>query len=355
MKWLMPALLLFIPISTAFTAIHGSAPLVFLTAALAIIPLAGYMGQATEELAKHLGPAKGGLLNATFGNATELIITIIAVSAGQIDVVRATIIGSIIGNILLVLGLSIFLGGIRYKHQVFSKDVAGKHTVMMILAVIAICTPTLFVHAASGMPETAANPRVEGLSLWVSGLLIALYFGGLLYALRTHEDIFRGGEDEEREPPVWSRRFSYCVLATATALVVYESELLVHAVEPTVAASGLSKLFVGVILIPVIGNAAEHATAVTMALKNKMDVTLNICVSSSTQIALFVAPLLVFLSIPLGHPMPFIFSTFELVAVAFAAMIAAFIARDGRCDWLEGAQLLTVYAILGLAFFFIPR
>jgi Ca2+:H+ antiporter len=354
MKWML-ALLVFIPISTVLYLTHQNPVLVFVTACIAIIPLAGYMGHATEELAKYFGPSIGGLLNATFGNAAELIITIQAVRANELDLVRASIAGSIIGNILLVLGLSIFLGGLKFKRQKFDENVAGAHTVMMILAVIAIFTPSLFVHAIPGTPDTAANPRVENLSLWVSGILMALYLGSLLYSLKTHEDMFRGGEEEEREPPHWSKGLAYLVLGVATAAIAWESEILVHAVEPTVKALGINELFVGVILIPIIGNAAEHATAVVMAMKNKMDVTLNICVSSSTQIALFVAPLIVFLSVPLGHPMPFIFNDFELIAVGFSALIAAFIARDGQCDWLEGAQLLAVYAILALAFYFIPH
>jgi Ca2+:H+ antiporter len=354
MKWLL-ALLAFVPISTVLYFMHANPALVFVTAALAIIPLAGQMGEATEELAKYFGPSIGGLLNATFGNAAELIITVMAVRQGELDLVRASIAGSIIGNILLVFGLSVFLGGLKFKRQKFSQDVAGAHTVMLIMAVIAIFTPSLFVHAMPGTPDSAANPRVENLSLWVSGLLIALYAGSLLYTLKTHEDMYRGGEEEEREPPHWSKKRAYGVLGIATAFVAWESEILIHNVTEATEALHLNKLFVGVILIPIIGNAAEHATAVVMAVKDKMDVSLNICVSSSTQIALFVAPLIVFLSIPLGHPMPFIFNDFELIAVGFSTLIIAFIARDGQCDWLEGAQLLAVYAILALAFFFIPR
>lgn len=354
MKWLL-ALLVFVPVSTVLHLTHGSPVLVFVTAALAIVPLAGQIGGATEELAKHFGPSIGGLLNATFGNAAELIITIMAVREGQLPLVLASIAGSIIGNILLVLGLSIFIGGLKYKRQVFSKDVAGAHTVMMILAVIAILTPSLFVHQLPPAMRTVNNPRVENLSLWMAGLLIVLYIGSLYYSLRTHQDMFRGGEDEEREPPCWTKSRAYTVLAVATAFIAWESEILVHAATPAIDALHLNIMFVGVILIPIIGNAAEHSTAVIMALKNKMDVTLNICVSSSTQIALFVAPLLVFLSIPLGHPIPFVFNDFELIAVGFSSIIAAFIARDGQSDWLEGAQLLTVYAILALAFYFIPR
>jgi len=354
MRWML-LLLVCVPTSILMSIWGASPPLVFLSAALAIVPLAGLMGTATEELAKHLGSATGGLLNATFGNATELVITLVAVRANELDVARASITGSIVGNILLVLGLAVFLGGLKYKKQVFSQDVAGVHTVMLVLAVIAICTPSMFVHTLPTSGRTAANPSVENLSLCVCGLLIALYLGSLWFSLISHQSIFREGEEEEWEPPRWANRTALAVLAGATAVVAWESELLVHSLTPTVDALHLNKAFVGVIVVPIIGNAAEHATAVSMALKNKMDVTLNICVSSSTQIALFVAPAIVFLSLPLGHPMAFVFNDFELIAVAFSAVIAAFIARDGQSNWLEGAELLTVYAILAVAFYFIPR
>ncbi|MEP6754511.1 MAG: calcium/proton exchanger [Chthonomonadales bacterium] len=352
MRWIN-LLLVFLPVSVALHFMHAGPVLVFLSACAAIVPLAGLIGSATEEIAKTVGDSAGGLLNATFGNAAELIITIMAVRAGEMELVRASIAGSIIGNILLVLGLSVFVGGIKHKRQYFDKAVASNHTVMMVLAVIALITPTLFVRALPGVSEFA--PNVRSLSLWVSGLLIALYFGSLFYAFRTHEDLFRGGEEEEREPPEWSMKKAGSVLAAATVGIVFMSELLVNSVTPTIHSLGLNMMFVGVIVIPIIGNAAEHSTAVSMALKDKMDITFNICISSSTQIALFVAPLLVFLSLPLGHFMPFIFNPFEVTAIAFSVLIAAFIARDGQCDWLEGAQLLTVYFIFALAFYFIPK
>ena len=358
---ILRAMLVFIPISLVLHFVHASPALVFLSAALAIVPLAGYMGEATEELAKHLGPSVGGLLNATFGNATELIITIFAVRAGQLDVVRASIIGSIIGNILLVLGLSIFAGGLKHKRQKFNQDVAGSQSVMLILAVAAVMMPSLFVHALPDLEERVATARIENFSIWVAGLLIVLYLGSLLFSLVTHREMFAGeseaqalAETPEEAAPKWSKTTAFFVLALATAGVAVMSEFLVSSIEPTVESLGVSKLFVGVIVVPIIGNAAEHATAVTMAIKNKMDVSLNICMSSSVQIALFVAPLIVFLSIPLGHAMPFVFNDFELIAVGFAALIAALIARDGDTNWFEGAQLLAVYAILALAFYFVP-
>lgn len=337
---------------------HAPPALVFVTAALAIVPLAGYMSRATEDLAKHLGPGIGGLLNATFGNATELIIALFAVRAGQLDVVRSSIIGSVIGNILLVLGLSVLLGGLRHKRQTFNIDVAGTQAVMLMLAVVTMVVPSLFVHALphAGYDASALH-REQGFSLWVAGLLIALYLANLVFSLVTHREMFAEGNEpapEAAEPPQWSKRTAYFVLAAATIAIAVESEILVGSIEPTVQALGVSKLFVGVIVVPIIGNAAEHATAVTMALKNKIDVTVNICISSSTQIALFVAPVIIFLSLPLGHPMLFVFNTFEVIAVGFSGYIAALIARDGDTHWFEGAQLLVLYAILAGAFYFIP-
>lgn len=351
----MTACVALVPISIALSAAGASAPWVFATAALAIIPPAWVMGVATEELARRMGPTLGGLLNATFGNAAELIITLAAVRAGELDVVRASLIGSIVGNILLVLGLSVFLGGLKHKIQRFNKDAAGVHTVMMTLAVIALLTPSLFVHAAPGTPASAANPRVEGLSLGVCALLILLYLSSLVFSLHTHQDLFRGAEETHQvDPPHWSRATAVGVLAAATAVIAVESEILVRHLAATVSTWGLSKLFVGVILIPIVGNAAEHATAVVMAMKDKMDISLNIAVSSSSQIAFFVAPIVVFASLPLGHAVPFVFNTYELIAVAFSALIASLIARDGQCHWLEGAQLLVVYSIIAMAFYYIP-
>ena len=350
----LAVLLVFIPISIILARIGVPATWVFLTSAIAIIPLAGIMSEATEELAKHMGATVGGLLNATFGNATELIITLLAVHAGELDVVRSSIIGSIIGNILLVLGLAIFVGGIKFKSQKFNQNAAGTQSVMLILAVVTLLLPSLFIHAMPDHAGPAAQARVSGFGLWVAGLLMTLYISNLIFSLVTHREIFTDPHTlTEEEPPHWSKRTAFLLLAGATLAVAVESNLLVSGIAPTVKAWGLSKLFVGVILIPIIGNAAEHATAVVMAVKDRIDVTLNICVSSSTQIDLFVAPLIVFVSVPLGHPLRFVFNDFEIIAVGFAAWIAALIARDGESNWFEGAQLLILYAILAIAFYFV--
>jgi Ca2+:H+ antiporter len=358
LSWMTILLVIFLPTSVALEFLHAPAALVFCAASLAIVPLAGYMGQATEQLAKHLGATIGGLLNATFGNMTELIITIFAVRAGQLDIVRASLIGSIIGNILLVLGMAAFLGGLKHRVLKFNVAIAGSDIVQLFLAVVAILTPSLFVLTAykPGMTrqEFANSDAVEYMSLGIAGLLIILYLGSLFFSLKTHQDIYCVQEDTNEEPATWSKTRSFVVLGLATIAVAFESEFLVGSIEPTVKALHISPLFVGVILLPIIGNAAEHATAVTMAMRNKMDIAIGICTSSSAQVALFVGPVIVFLSLALGHRMPFLFNTFELITVGFAVLIANMIARDGETNWFEGAQLLVVYAIFGLAYFFVP-
>ncbi|MCW3052448.1 MAG: calcium/proton exchanger Cax, partial [Chthonomonadales bacterium] len=266
---LMLAMLIFVPISIALHFMHVAGGWIFLTASLAIVPLAGFMGTATEELAKCLGPGIGGLLNATFGNATELIICIVAVQSGQIEVVKASLIGSVIGNVLLVLGLSVLVGGLKHKMQVFNKDVAQSHATMLALAVVGLIVPALFVRER-GITETASDPHINALSLGVAGVMMLLYVGSLIFSLRTHENLFRGGEEEEHEPPVWSRTKAMTILLICTILVAIESEFLVSSIEPVIQQWHIGKLFLGVILLPIIGNAAEHSTAVMMAAKNKM-------------------------------------------------------------------------------------
>lgn len=349
-------LLLFVPISVVLSMVKAAPGWVFLTAALAILPLAGYMGQATEELSKYLGPTVGGLLNATFGNATELIITIFAIQKGLLALVQASITGSIIGNILLVLGAAIVAGGVRYERQTFNRTAAGMHSSMLLLSVVALMVPAVFIYAShtpgASAVITAANAQAESLSLWVAGILILIYLASLYFSLRTHQDLFGGGDAHEK--PRWSKSAALGVLAVTTAVVALESELLVGSVDAVSHSLGLTELFIGVIIVPIIGNAAEHATAVVMAVRNKMDIALHIAVGSSTQVALFVAPLLVFVSLMMGHPMTFIFHRFELVSIAFAVAIASFISLDGETHWLEGMQLLAAYVIIALAFYFVP-
>jgi len=349
------ALLFFIPVSVALHYTPYMNPLwVFLAAALAIVPLAGLMGKATEELAGHLGAAWGGLLNATFGNATELIIGLFALHEGLIPLVRASIVGSIIGNLLLVLGASILAGGIKHKIQTFNQDQAESHAINLLLATLSLAVPAIFAMHYN-QPNNPANPDVEHLSLWVSGILLVVYLASLWFSLRTHESLFRDCEAEaEEDPPKWNKRTAFTVLGAATLLVAVESEFLVSSVQGAAGRLGVNPLFIGIIVVAIIGNAAEHSTAVWMAMKNKMDITMNIAIGSSTQIAMFVAPALVFASLFLGHPLTYIFTVPEMTAIAFSVVIVTFIAGDGKCHWLEGAQLLAAYAIIALAFFFLP-
>jgi Ca2+:H+ antiporter len=348
-------LLLFVPVSIAAHFQEWGSVTVFVTACLAIIPLAAWMGTATEEIAVLVGPTIGGLLNATFGNATELIIALVALNAGLVEVVKASLTGSIIGNLLLVMGLSMFLGGLRFKEQTFQPVVARSNASAMNLAVIAILLPTAVNYTSQGISEST----MQTLSGWVAVVLIVVYGLTLLFSMKTHAYLCEVGEaenesssGEQGEKPnglLWT-----VVLLVCTLLVAIESELLVDSLEEATASLGLTALFTGVILVPIIGNAAEHATAVTVAMKNKMDLSVSVAVGSSLQIALFVAPVLVLAGLILGQPMDLNFNPFELVAVAVAVLIANSVSSDGRSDWLEGTLLLAAYTVLGLAFFFHP-
>ncbi|TGE33637.1 calcium/proton exchanger [Desulfosporosinus sp. Sb-LF] len=338
-------LLLAIPISILLRLMDYSPVLLFVAASLSIIPLSGYMGKATEEIAIYVGPRVGGLLNATFGNAAELIITIFALRAGLAEVVKASITGSIIGNLLLVLGLSMLLGGFKFKTQKFNRAAAGMHTSMLLMAVTGLIIPAVFIN-------THTNPAAEPLSLGVATVLMLIYLLSLIFSLHTHKDVFRPSLDHS-ETPKWSKLKALLILLIATFFVVIESEFLVGGIEPVVKTLGISELFIGVIVIPIIGNAAEHSTSVMMALKNKMEISLEIAIGSSTQIALFVAPLLVFIGYFMGRPLDLLFTGYELIVIIMGTVITAMISMDGRSNWLEGAQLLAAYAIMALAFLFV--
>lgn len=341
-------LLIFIPISIIGEFMHLSPTVLFILAALAIIPLAGLMGEATEEISFYTGPKLGGFLNATFGNATELIISFFALRSGLFDVVKASIAGSVIGNTLLVLGASMLVGGLKFKTQKFNKKVIDMSSSMLLFSVIGLSIPAIFTHTVS--PELL-NTKYEGLSIIVAIIMFAIYILSLVFSFFTHKDIYQVENSEgEGEMAKWSLKKSILVLAVATILIAIESELLVSAVEPMTQSLGLSEFFVGIILIPIIGNAAEHSTAVVMALKDKMDVAVEIAIGSSLQIILFVAPVLIFLSL-LFTPMSIVFNVFELVALIVSVIIANKVASDGESNWLEGVQLLAVYVIIAAAFF----
>ena len=324
----------------------------FIFSAIGVIPMAGFIGSATEALAEYTGPKIGGLLNATLGNAAELIITLVAIRAGLLELVKASITGSILGNVLLVLGFAMLTGGLKNGLQYFDRRQSGNHAILLILAVMALVIPSFFSHfiGANG------NPKVEALSLGVAGVMILLYISGLIFTLKmTSGPLAYAAEDPSvHQAASLSKGQAILILALATASVVWLSELLVGAVESVVVTLGLSEFFLGIILIPIIGNVAEHLVAVQMALKNKMDLSVEIALSSSLQIALFVAPLLVFLSLLMGNPLTLIFNQFELVALGAGILIAALVSADGESNWLEGASLLAVYLILSLAFFLLP-
>lgn len=325
---------------------------IFILSAVGVIPLAGLIGQATESLAAHTGPKLGGLINATLGNAAELIITLFAVKKGLLELVKASITGSIIGNLLFVLGISILVGGLKNGIQRFDKIHTVNNTILLTIAIVGLVIPSLFSHStASGIDQ-----RVEVLSLSVSGVMILLYVLGIVFALKS-----KVITPLEAEPPVemnpkdeWSVSKSIVLLALSTIGIVILSELLVGSAEAVVAKSGISEFFLGIILVPIIGNVAEHLVSITVAYKNKMELSMEIAVSSSLQIALFVAPILVFISLLMGNPLTLVFNPFELSALGAAVLICYFVSADGETNWLEGAALFAVYVILGLAFFIFP-
>ncbi|MEA5533830.1 calcium/proton exchanger [Crocosphaera sp. XPORK-15E] len=351
---ILSVLLVFIPISLAAEYLEWGATVVFITAGLAIVPLAALMGKATEEIAVVVGPNLGGLLNATFGNATELILALVALKEGLIGVVKATITGSIIGNLLLVVGFSMLLGGLRYKEQTFQSVAARLNSSSMNLAVAAILLPTAVQYTSSGIEERT----LQHLSVAVAIVLILVYALTLLFSMKTHAYLYEVGvaveeESEEEQENINVTKW-VLILLLITLGVAFESELLVNSLEEATDSLGLSTLFTGVILLPIIGNAAEHATAVTVAMKNKMDLSMSVAVGSSLQIALFVAPVLVIVGWLLGQPMDLNFNPFELVAVSVAVLLTNSISSDGRSNWLEGTLLLATYAVIGIAFYFHP-
>jgi Ca2+:H+ antiporter len=351
MNWL----LVFIPAAVGLEFLSPQRYLLlFATSCLAILPLAGWLGKATEQLAERLGEGVGGLLNATFGNAAELIIALAALQAGLHDVVKASIAGSIVGNILLVLGGAMLAGGLRHREQHFNAAGARSQATMLTLVAIALVVPAAF-QAASG---TRAPQGLRELSLSLSVVLLAVYALYLAFTLITHSALFAGSYEPaagEAHAPRWSVTRAGSVLAAATVGIAWMSEIMVGAIEPTAHEFGLSSAFVGVFVVAIVGNAAEHATAISVAIKDRMDLSLSIAIGSSVQVALFVAPTLVIASFFLGPmPMDLALPTGLILAVLLAVLITGQVAGDGRSDWLKGVQLLAVYLVLGLTFFFIP-
>ena len=352
-KLLSIGLLIFVPISIAAKSLQWGDLTVFITSALAIVPLAIWLSTATEEVAVVTGAAVGGLLNAVFGNATELIIGLVALKAGLVDIVKASITGTIISNLLLAMGLSMFLGGLKYKEQEFKSIVARVSGSSMTLAVIAILLPTMAFYSAN----KAESFAVGKLSIAVAIILIIVYGLTLLFSLKTHSYLYEVSlvdldiETTGHKPDL---RLWLSVLVVSTLAVAYESEMFVGVVEAATKGLGLTPLFTGVILLPLVGGAAEYITAVGVAMKNNMDLSVSVAMGSSLLVALLMAPMLVLVGYAIGQPMDLNFNPFEVVAVAIAVIVANLISLDGRSDWLEGALLLATYLILAAAFYFLP-
>ncbi|MCI0350680.1 MAG: calcium/proton exchanger [Acidobacteriales bacterium] len=347
-------LLLAVPVAFVLHFTHASPLAIFIFACLAIIPLAGILGNATETLAIYSGPAVGGILNATMGNAAELIIAFFALRTGHIEVVKASLSGSIIGNILLVLGLSILVGGIGREKQVFSRTVSSANSTMLFIAAIGLIMPAVFDLAVHGSLREG-HADVARLSLWTSFVLMAVYLISFIFMLKTHKPLFTVQHtDEHQHKPAMSRKVALIALVVSTVFIAFFSEMLVGEIEAVTKTIGLTELFVGVIVVAIIGNAAEHSAAILVAHRNQMDLALGIAVGSSTQIALFVAPLLVMISWVMGNPMSLVFNAFELAAIVLSVLIVEMISYDGESNWFEGAQLLAVYIILAISFYFVP-
>ncbi|MEO7270994.1 MAG: calcium/proton exchanger [Vicinamibacterales bacterium] len=350
-SWLN-VLLIAAPISWALDALSVGPMWIFIASAVSLIPAAGLIGNATDHLAERAGPTLGGFLNATFGNAAELIIAIAALRAHHPEVVKASITGSIIGNLLLVYGLSCVVGGFTHGPQTFNRTSAGTATVMLFLATVALVMPAVVDLVSFGSLQ--AHPEeIDRLSFWTSIVLLAVYLAGLVFSFRYHRDPLRAGLEPSKGPHV-SLTAALTVLAIGTILTTVQAEVLVVALDPALKTLGMSELFAGVIVVALVGNAAEHYSAVSAARNNKMTLALEISVGSSAQIALMVAPVLVLLSYAFGHPMSLVFNAFEITAIGLSVLAIAMVSLDGESNWLEGFQLLGIYVILALAFFLIP-
>lgn len=339
-----------LPLSFIGSTFHWPEVFMFVIYALTIVALAAYMGRATENIALHTGPRIGGLLNATFGNAVELIISLFALKAGLIGIVLASLTGSVIGNLLLVAGLSFFVGGMKYKRQQFNFYDARHHSGLLVFSVVvAFIVPEVFSFRLS-------DKETMSLSIWIAVIMIVLYFAGLFFRLVTHRGVYQHKTDkqnEQNEEPEWSKITSIIVLIITTLGVAYVSERLVATFETVGETFGWSELFIGIIIVAIVGNAAEHATAIIMAYKNKMNIAVEIAIGSSIQIAMFVAPMLVLFSLLMPKSMPLVFTLPELVAMVLSVILTVVIANDGDTNWFEGLTLLAAYLIMGVGFYFL--
>ncbi|MBE3136817.1 MAG: calcium/proton exchanger [Thermoplasmata archaeon] len=341
--------LLFIPLSIFSALVLKNDTLTFVTCILAIVPLARIMGYTTKEISLQSNPTVSGLFSATFGNAIELIIAIFALRAGLIQVVQASIIGSIIGNILLLIGLSIFAGGLRFKNQRFNNETIAVSSTMLIIVVAGLAIPSVY---------SFLNPKgvhIQVLSNAVAVVMTLIYLAGLFFSLRTHKDLFDASDEMKatHERPTMSKKLAASILLLTVAVVAIESEFLVHGIENAAVTIGITQTFVGIVIIAIITNIAEKSTAVHFALENKLDVSIEIGLSSAIQIALFVVPILMLISSVFNLGFSLVFTPFQILAVMLAVLIVNYLSADGRCNWLEGAQLISVYSIIAIAFFFV--
>lgn len=340
--------LIFVPITLVAHYSGASPVIIFFISALSIVPLAKFIGEATEELSIHTGPALGGFLSATFGNATEFLIGVFAIKAGLIEVVKASITGSIIGNLLLVLGMAIFFGGVKFKKQVFNQTASMASATMLLLATTALIIPAIFLQTSLEV----GSGTIEKLSVATAVLMMLSYVASLLFILKTHKHLYT--EEVGKFEPKWSVGKSALVLLVATLIVAWMSEILVGSILPVVASLGWTELFVGVIFIAIIGNAAEHTSAITMAVKNKTDLAAQISIGSATQIVMFVMPALILISLMFKTHMSIVFNTFELIVIVLSVLMANLVVEDGETNWFEGLQLVFAYVIIAVAFFLHP-
>jgi Ca2+:H+ antiporter len=345
-------LIVFAPVAWVLNVIAPHSQWVFLAAAVSLVPLAGVIGLGTEELAERSGPALGGLLNATFGNAAELIIAVVALNQGHVELVKASISGSIIGNLLLVLGFAFFIGGLHRRSQKFNRTAATNTSAMLFLAVVALVMPAVFDLTLYGSLK-ARPPAINRLSLGTAVVLMTAYIGSLIYAFTAERDLFRPSIGRRGHSGL-TTPIAVGLLAVGTLLTTVQAELLVGTLEPALKQFGFTELFVGVVLVAVIGNAAEHYSAIAAARRDQMTLALEISVGSSAQIALLVAPVVILYSFAIGQPMSLIFNPFEITAIALSVLAASMVVVDGESNWVEGLQLMSVYAIIALAFYLIP-
>jgi Ca2+:H+ antiporter len=368
-------LLIFVLIAIVLEYIHAEQLILFVVAAISLIPLAKLIGDSTEHLASHYGATLGSLLNVTFGNAAEIIIAIVAINAGLLELVKASITGAILGNILLIFGLSIMISGFKFKEQFFNKENTGIQASMLFLAVIGLIIPTILAATVLNPEDELNQIKIQFLSDALAFLLLAVYIAGLIFTFFTHKHLFTSrlvnqgtdeiavkGKNNNTEENLqqleihekWSKKKSFLLLGLSMAGVIVISEILVRSVEVVTAEFGFGELFVGAIIIGIVGNAAEHSSAILLARKAKMDLSIGIAAGSGTQIALFVVPILVIAGILLNRPFTLVFTGFEIISVLLAAIIMNLIAHDGKSNWFEGVMLIAVYIIIAIGFFFIP-